>query len=334
MDLYVVDIETTGLDGIPQDKIIEIAIMRVNLLNQIITQVYHTIIHYDTNEWDEETQNAWIFKQGVLSLDDINNSEKNLDIVVQEVQQILAGKHVAAFNNEFDLEKFLQKEPWNITEVSNKTKIAPCLMISASEYLRPSGKKHKNRIYNLGYSIKKLINNETKCIKINKGLEEQVNEFEAHRANYDAFYSACILLELYRLNQYRIVPQIYYAHSMIIYRKKQERKELKLIKKVYPEVTIINPAKYEKKWKGLSGKEIMKRCLDILSKSDIVIFSAVEEDGDYYIGRGVYVEVNFALELKMKVFFLTDRLENNFTINIFDDRDWEFKFAKVNVRKG
>jgi DNA polymerase III alpha subunit (gram-positive type) len=332
MDIYVVDIETTGLDGIPQDQIIEIAIMRVNLLKRIITQVYHEIIHYDTKQWDEEAKNAWIFKQGVLSVDDIQDAKKDLDTVVQEVQQIFTGKYIVAFNNEFDLDRFLSKEPWNITEEANKSKTAPCLMISASEYLRPSGKKHKNRIYNLGYTIKKLISNETACIKINKGLEEKISEFKAHRANYDAFYSACILLELYRLNHYRIVPQVYYAHSMKIYGRKQERRELKAIKKTYTDVKIINPAKFEKKWKELPGKEIMKRCLDILSKSDVVIFSAIEEDGEYYIGRGVYVEVNFALELKMKVLFLSDRLEHNFTIDIFDDTDWEFRFAKVSLR--
>ncbi len=333
MDIYVVDIETTGLDGPSKDLVVEIALMRVNLLKQIITQVYHEIIHYDTDDWEEDTQNAWIFKEGFLSLEEIQNAKKDFTTVVKEVQEILAGKYIAAFNNSFDLEKFLSKEPWNINEEDNKTKTAPCLMLSASDYLRPSGRKHKNRIYNLRYCIKKLINSSTECIDINKGLEEKISKFEAHRANYDAFYSACILLELYKRKYYRIIPQIYYAHSMKIYRKKQEKREIKVIKTIYPKAKIINPAKYEKKWKGFSGKEIMSKCLDILSKSDIVIFSALELNDEYFIGRGVYVEVNFALELKMKVFFITDRLEPNFTIDIFDDTDWEVKFAKISIRK-
>ena len=220
MDIYVVDIETTGLDGSPKYYVVEIALMRVNILKQIITQVYHTVIHYNTNEWDEETKNAWIFKQGVLSVDDIQNAEKDLNTAIEEVQQILRGKYITAFNNAFDLEKFLYKEPWNINEDSNKTKTAPCLMLSASEFLRPSGRKHKNRIYNLAYSTKKLVSSESDYVKINKGLEERISEFEAHRANYDAFYSACILLELYKHKHYRIIPQIYYAHSMKSYGKK------------------------------------------------------------------------------------------------------------------
>ncbi|MHA1197867.1 MAG: 3'-5' exonuclease [Candidatus Heimdallarchaeaceae archaeon] len=333
MDIYVVDIETTGLDGLPENHVVEIALMRVNVLKQIVTQVYHTIIHYDTTKWDEDTRNAWIFKQGGLSIDDVQNAEKDLGTVTKEVQQILAGKFIAAFNNAFDLDKFLSKDPWKINEENNKTKTAPCLMLSAAEYLRPSGRKHKNRIYNLGYVKKNLVNNSTECIIINKNLEERINEFEAHRANYDAFYAACILLELYRRKQYRIVPQIYYAHSMKIYRKKQEKNELKIIRKIYPEANIINPAKYEKKWKGSTGKEIMKRCLDLLSKSDIVIFSALRYGDEYFVGKGVYVEVKFALELNMKVFFLSDKLEHNFSIDVYDDTDWELKFAKISLRK-
>ena len=332
MDIYVVDLETTGVDGLPKDFVIEIALMRINLLNQIITQVYHTLIHYDTNQWDEETKNAWIFKQGILSIDDIQNAEKDLDTAVKEVRELLSGKYVAAFNNAFDLEKFLYKEPWNITEESNKTKSAPCLMLTASDYLKPPGRKHKNIIYNLAYVIKRIINETSECIQINKILEERINKFEAHRANYDAFYSACILLELYKRKHYRIIPKVYYSHSMKIYSKKAERREIKAIKKFYPKTEIFNPAKYEKKWKGSSGKEIMKKCLDILSRSDIVIFSAREEHGEYFIGRGVYIEVNFALELKMRVFFLTDKLENNFTVTVFDESDWEMKFAKINLR--
>jgi DNA polymerase III epsilon subunit-like protein len=333
MDIYVVDIETTGLDGIPKDLVLEIALMRVNLLKQIITQVYHSIIHYDTNKWDEETKNAWIFKQEILSLEEIQNADKDISIVTQEVQEILVGKYIAAFNNAFDLEKFLSKEPWNINEEKNKTKTAPCLMLSASEYLRPSGRKDRHKTYSLADTIKKLVNENTNCIQINKTLEERISKLGFHKATYDAFYSACILLELHRRQHYRILPQIYYAHSMKIYRKKQERREIKTIKSVYRDAKIINPAKYERKWKRFSGQEIMKKCLDLLSKSDIIVFSALEIDGGYYIGRGVYVEVKFALELKMKVFFMTDKLEHNFTINIFDDTDWEIKFAKVNLRE-
>jgi len=333
MDIYVVDIETTGLTGLPKNLVVEIAIMRANVLKQKITQVYHSIIHYDTSTWDDNLLNSWIFRKGTLSVDEIQNAEKDLTTVTEEVRQILAGKFIAAYNNAFDFDKFLRHNPWNITEESNKTKTAPCVMLSASEYLRPSGKKYKNRNYKLAHSRRRLLSKNTESISTNKELEEKIGEFEEHRANYDAFYTACILLELYKRKQYRIIPQIYYAHSMNIYRKKQEKRELKLIKKVFPEADIINPAKYEKKWKDSSGKEIMKKCLDLLSKSDIVVFSALELDNGHFVGRGVFIEVKFAEELGKEVYFLREYLDNIFLLEMYDENDWTSKFGKVKFKK-
>ncbi len=332
MDIYVLDIETTGLDGSPKDLVVEISIMRANVLKQKITQVYQSLIHYDTESWDDNLRNSWIFTKGVLSVEEIQNAKKDLPTVIEEVRQILSGKFVAAYNNSFDLDKFLKQDPWNINEKNTKTKVTPCIMLTASEYIRPSGKKNRNRIYNLAYSKKKLLDSTSESIIINKELEEKISELEAHRASYDAFYSACILLELYKRKQYRVIPQIYYAHSMNIYGKKQEKQELKLIKNVFPKADIINPAKYEKKWKKDSGKEIMKKCLDLLSRCDIIVFSAVEHEGGYFVGRGVYIEVKFAEELGKEVYFLRDNLENIFILEMFDENDWVSKFGKVKFR--
>ena len=120
---------------------------------------------------------------------------------------------------------------------------------------------------------------------------------------------------------------------MNIYGKKQEKLELKLIKNVFPKANIINPAKYEKKWKKDSGKEIMKKCLDLLSKSDIVVFSAIEHEGGYFVGRGVYVEVKFAEELDKEVYFLREHLDNVFLLEMFDENDWISKFGKVKYKE-
>ncbi len=332
MDIYVLDIETTGLDGFPKDLIVEISIMRANVLKQKISQVYHSLIHYETDTWDDNLHNSWIFRKGVLSVEDIQNAEKDLPTVVEEVRQILSGKYIAAYNNAFDFDKFLNHDPWNINKKSSKTKTAPCIMLVASDYLRPSGRKYKKRIYSLAYSRKNLLSENTESIITNKELEEKIGEFEEHRASYDAFYTACILLELYKRKQYRIIPQIYYAHSMKIYSTKHEKRELKIIKKTFPEAEIINPAKYEKKWKDVSRNEIMKRCLDLLSKSDIVIFSAMEYNNEYFVGKGAYIEVKFAEELGKEVYFLRDYLENLFFLDLYDEDDWLSKFGKVKVK--
>lgn len=333
MDIYVVDLETTGLTGSPEDLVVEIAIMRANVEKQRISQVYHTLIHYDTSSWDDRLRESWIFSEGILSVEEIQKAEKDLSTVIDEVHQILSGKFVAAYNNAFDFDKFLKQEPWNINKENTKTRVAPCIMLTASEYLRPFRRRRK--IYKLEYSIEKILDENTVSIKTNRELLAEIREFTPHRANYDAFYAACILLELYRRKQYRIISQIYYAHSMNIYGRKEEKLELKIIKKAFPKAKIINPAKYEKKWKrkGYDGKKIMKECLYLLSDSDIVVFSAIKYEGKFFVGKGVFIEVKSAEEFRMEIYFIDEKLEKNYTLETYDDTDWALKFGLVKYEK-
>ncbi len=332
MDIYVIDIETTGLNGWKSDHVVEISIMKANLTKQKIEQVYHTLIHYDTTQWDEKIKNAWIFKQGIIKLEEIQQATKGLKKVVEEVRKILTGKFIAAYNNEFDFNKFLLHEPWNINPKTCKIKIAPCIMLATTDYIKIPTKYKKRKLVNLSEARKHLLNENTTSIINNRELETIVIEYGMHRANCDAFYSACVLLELFRRKKYRIYPRIYYAHSMQIYNSKQERRELKLIKRIFPKAEIIDPAKYERKWKNLSGKEVMAKCLDLISNSEIVIFSAIEQDNKNFVGRGVYVEVKFAQEIEKDIYFLKEILDSDFSIEIYNDEDWAIKFSIVKIR--
>ncbi len=218
MDIYVIDIETTGLDGWQKDHIVEISIMKANLTKQKIDQVYHSLVHYDTTKWDEKTKNAWIFEKGIIKLDEIQSAKKDILEVSNEVRKILTGKFISAYNNGFDFTKFLLHEPWNINPETCKTKIAPCIMLATTDYIKIPTKYKKRKLVNLLEARKHLLNEDTTSIINNKELEKIVREYGEHRANCDAFYSACVLLELYRRKKYRIHPKIYYAHSMQIYK--------------------------------------------------------------------------------------------------------------------
>ncbi len=333
MDIYVIDIETTGLNGWKSDHIVEISIMKANITKQKIEQVYHSLIHYDTTKWDAKTKNAWIFKQDIIKLEEIQQTTKDVKTIVEEVRKILTGKFIAAYNNEFDFNKFLLHEPWNINPGTCKIKIAPCIMLATTDYIKIPTKYKKRKLVNLSEARKHLLNEDTTSITNNKELETIVREYGVHRANFDAFYSACVLLELYRRKRYRVYPRIYYAHSMQIYKSKQEKKEIKTIKKIFPKAEIINPAKYEKKWKYLSGKEVMAKCLDLISNSEIVIFTVVKQDNKDFVGRGVYVEVKFAQEIKKDIYFLKEILESDFSIDIYNDDDWALKFSIVKSKE-
>ena len=333
MDIYIIDIETTGLDGWQNDHVVEISIMKANLTKQKIEQVYYNLIHYDTTKWDEKTKNAWIFERGIIKLDEIQNAKKDIEEVSNEVRKILTGKFISAYNNSFDFDKFLLHEPWNINPGTCKIRIAPCIMLAVTDYIKIPTKNQKRKLVNLSEARKHLLNEDSISIINNKELEMVVREYGVHRANCDAFYSACVLLELYRRKKYRVYPRIYYAHSIQIYNSKQERRELKLIKRIFPKAEIVNPAKYERKWKNLSGKEVMAKCLELISNSGIVIFSAIEQNSQDFVGRGVFVEVKFAQEIEKDTYFLKKILESDFSIDIYDDDDWALKFSIVKIKE-
>ncbi|MCG3223218.1 MAG: hypothetical protein H7647_02040 [Candidatus Heimdallarchaeota archaeon] len=333
MDIYVIDIETTGLDGWQNDHVVEISIMKANLTKQKIEQVYHNLIHYDITKWDEKTKNAWIFKKGIIKLDEIQSAKKDIKEVSNEVRKILTGKFISAYNNNFDFDKFLLHEPWNINPETCKIRIAPCIMLATTDYIKIPTKYKKRKLVNLSEARKHLLNENTTSIINNKEIEKIVREYGVHRANCDAFYSACVLLELYKRKKYRVYPKIYYAHSMLIYKSKQERREIKIIKKIFPKAEIVNPAKYEKKWKYLSGKKVMTKCLNLISNSDMVIFSAMKKDNRDFVGRGVYVEVKFAEEIEKDTYFLHETLESDFSLEIYNDDDWNIRFSIVKIKE-
>jgi hypothetical protein len=120
---------------------------------------------------------------------------------------------------------------------------------------------------------------------------------------------------------------------MLIYKSKQERREIRRIKSMFPKAEIINPAKFERKWKNLSGKEIMSKCLDLISNSDMVIFSAIEQSSKDFVGRGVYVEVKFAQEINKDIYFLKDTLESDYSLEIYNDNDWTLQFSIAKIKK-
>ena len=116
MEIFVVDLETTGLKGYPDDYVVEIAVMKVDLQKNRIELIHQSLIHYDVESWDEGLRNSWIFQNTDITLQKIQDSEKDIETVVLEVRRILQNRYVTSFNIKFDFEKFLKHELWNINE--------------------------------------------------------------------------------------------------------------------------------------------------------------------------------------------------------------------------
>ena len=89
-----------------------------------------------------------------------------------------------------------------------------------------------------------------------------------------------------------------------------------MIEKKFPNYLIINP----NEWicQDNSEQAIMNQCYHFVKMSDVLVFSSLNT----IIGRGVYEEVQLALEKNKDVYYL---LDNNFyKINLKD-------FLKVNI---
>lgn len=126
MIAYVIDTETTGLDGcMAGDMVLDVGIVAVDTVMKTLSPVYSEVIGYDIGTWNDRQRNAWIFGHSDLTLEDVSNG-KPLDEAAEEVRRILAGNIATSYNVPFDFGKFLLRRPWEV-----RCQIAPDIMTSA-----------------------------------------------------------------------------------------------------------------------------------------------------------------------------------------------------------
>ena len=114
---------------------------------------------------------------------------------------------------------------------------------------------------------------------------------------------------------------IYYAHHIWKYDTKIEEYELDLIKENFPDYKIINPNKTVNQ--SLPESDIMNECFNYVDDCDVIVFSSM----DGMIGKGVFDEVNRALDQNKAVFYLFqneitqlfefEKIENSTTNRIY-----------------
>lgn len=94
--------------------------------------------------------------------------------------------------------------------------------------------------------------------------------------------------------------KIYYAHHILKYYTPIENYEKNIIKHEFDcnVHTLINPSDIE--FFTNSENEIMKKCLQYVSESDIIVFSTYSG----IVGKGVYQEINHAIELNKEIFVI------------------------------
>lgn len=185
-EIYIVDTETTGADGADyNDKIVEIAICKLNTKTKAIKKIFEAIVGQklsNSEKW------AWIFQHSDLTPETVENGPPATQ-VINIVNKTLKGKLVTAFNTAFDFNLFLDKDPWNVPY----KKLMPCIMLSAKD---PCGIEqrysHDYKWPSLQEAHSMLVNRQSK----HNGI--------SHRAMADSYQSAQVLLSLIESNNYNL----------------------------------------------------------------------------------------------------------------------------------
>jgi DNA polymerase-3 subunit epsilon len=183
-EVFVIDTETTGLDGAPKDKVVDIAICKVLLEEGSIEKIYSSVVGHDTSEWSTELKRSWIFENTDLTLEMVGKAPPE-EQVVRDVTGILNGANVTSYNFSYDFNKFLYKRPWSLFG-----KFIPfrCIMEASKNVCKLPGMYED-------YKWPKL--EEAYRIIVKKDSEGQ-----SHRALSDAVMASQVLLELHRTGRY------------------------------------------------------------------------------------------------------------------------------------
>ncbi|KUE73019.1 hypothetical protein AUQ37_03930 [Candidatus Methanomethylophilus sp. 1R26] len=181
--IFVVDTETTGLDGVPAgDLVLDIGIVRVDTVTGEVLPAYSKIVGYNVDDWDYAKRNAWIFGHSDLTLDDVRDGVP-VSCVSEDVRTLLAGNIATAYNVPFDFGKFLRYRPWAVS-----CHLAPDIMIAAhnlvdGEYEFEDGSTSWPRLEKAYSQL---------CPTDPAGL----NGVQKHRALSDAMAAAHVMLRL------------------------------------------------------------------------------------------------------------------------------------------
>ena len=190
-EIYVLDTETTGLKGYPDDLVVDVGICKASLRDGTVEDVYSSVLGYETDEWSDYLRGAWIFQNTDMDLAMVEEAPRALDVVA-DVRRLLRGKPVTAYNTDFDFGKFLYEEPWSMrgwfVECADIMKAATPVCQLPSEYY---GREFRYPKLDLAYS------------KIVDGDPAGIHGKQDHRALSDARMASHVMLALCRSGHYR-----------------------------------------------------------------------------------------------------------------------------------
>lgn len=187
--IYVLDTETTGLRGCPSDHVVDIGVAGLDTDTGKVWSVYSTIVGYEVSKWDICHKNAWIFNNTDLRLDDVAKARPQDDVRLS-LSNILRDCDVTSFNTEFDFNKFLYNQPWNLRGIFHEM---PDIMKAATPVCKVE------------------VRGEYKYPKLEVAYEmlcpddpAEIEGVQQHRALSDAVVASYVLFELIEKEAYAV----------------------------------------------------------------------------------------------------------------------------------
>lgn len=186
--IYVLDTETTGLGGGPYDLVVDIGIVAVDLGTGDIEEVFSSVVGYPES-MIRKHQDAWVFQNTDINFWSVLRAPSMVKIIPR-VTEILMGERITSYNTEFDFDRFLYRDPWNL---KNFCAECDCIMTSAWRAFPDLGRN--------GYYPKLQVAYDALCPDDPVGVGKQ-----RHRALSDAALAAHVMMELHKRGKYRAEP--------------------------------------------------------------------------------------------------------------------------------
>ena len=123
--IYVLDLETTGLEGYPKDKVLEVGIASLDFESGCIEKCYSQIVHQPLSDGDKD---AWIFSNSTLKAGDIQYDVDETRNVARYLRYRFGDKLFTAYNTDFDFGTFLWSNEWQFSPY-----LAPDIMVECRD---------------------------------------------------------------------------------------------------------------------------------------------------------------------------------------------------------
>ena len=190
IEIYVMDLETSGLVGYPFDVPIELAVYKINF-DLSVSHVYDSLIKWDGDR-RKTIDESWWSKQSGVYWNDTQQSKK-AHIVWNDLKRILDGKYLLTWNTEYDLDKFIIP----MFDIFGKInfKQLPCPMKVATPILA---------IPHYYYGVK--FPTLAEAVKHYKVQRNQNGYF--HRAKFDTHHTALVVAEMIKTGDYKLQLEI------------------------------------------------------------------------------------------------------------------------------